>query len=153
MAAENPWDGKIVSHATTLVLACSACSGAQLVFFSKRTARRKRGAVEITCKVGPKGRFLFPGCMNEQLPFLLPRTKQRTGEEAGQQEISPAMETALGEGQARLRATNDLLATPWGLVGGAQPWLRHGHAPRAGPEVGRARREEDEGRGNRGQVR
>jgi hypothetical protein len=94
--------------------------------FSKRTARRKRGAVEITCKVGPKGRFLYPGCTNEQLPFLLPQMKQRTeGEEADQQEISPAMETTPGEGWARLRTTNGLLATPWGLVGGAQPWLRH----------------------------
>jgi hypothetical protein len=73
----------------------------------------------------PRTVSFFPGFArtNNCLFFFHGRTQRRTeGDEAGQQEISPAMETAPGEGRARLRATNGLLAAPWGLVGG----LSHG---------------------------
>jgi hypothetical protein len=41
----------------------------------------KLGRVETSCKVGPKGRFLFPSCTDEQLHrcFLLPWEKAENG--------------------------------------------------------------------------
>jgi hypothetical protein len=94
---------------------------------------RNHGGKGACMWVGPTGGFLFSlvfARTNNCLFFFHRRTQRRTeGDETGQQEISPAMETAPGEGRARLRATNGLLAAPWGSSGGAQPWGCGGHSP------------------------
>jgi hypothetical protein len=137
MAAENPcvmcdtillslivWSKEIVPHAMALIL--HAVHAVGLRFVPKARQEKNVGGWKLHARWVPRTvSFFVFARTNNCLFFFHGRTQRRTeGDEAGQQEISPAMETAPGEGRARLRATNGLLAAPWGSSGGGG--LSHG---------------------------
>jgi hypothetical protein len=60
MDAEDPWDGKIVPHATAFVLACSACGGGLVGLFSQTHGKEKTWGSGNRMQGGPQGLFSFP---------------------------------------------------------------------------------------------
>jgi hypothetical protein len=81
MDAEDPWDGKIVPHATALVLSCSACGGGLVGLFSQTNGKEKTWGSGNRMQGAPQGLFSFPWLHERttaSVLFFFLEKKQRT---------------------------------------------------------------------------